>query len=57
VLVAGTERGVGEGRSKKDAEQAAARVAWGVLVDGGPEKGTEDPADMAQVERKVRDSA
>ncbi len=33
VLVAGAERGVGEGRSKKDAEQAAARVAWAVLVD------------------------
>jgi ribonuclease-3 len=33
VLVAGVERGVGEGRSKKDAEQAAARVAWAVLVD------------------------
>jgi ribonuclease III len=32
VLVAGAERGVGEGRSKKDAEQAAARVAWPVLV-------------------------
>jgi ribonuclease-3 len=33
VLVAGAERGVGEGRSKKDAEQAAARVAWAVLAD------------------------
>jgi len=31
VLVAGAERGVGEGKSKKDAEQAAARVAWAVL--------------------------
>jgi len=33
VLVAGSERGVGEGRSKKDAEQAAARLAWAVLVE------------------------
>jgi ribonuclease III len=33
VLVAGDERGVGEGRSKKDAEQAAARQAWAVLVE------------------------
>jgi ribonuclease-3 len=35
VLVAGAERGVGEGRSKKDAEQAAARVAWGDLDECG----------------------
>jgi ribonuclease III len=34
VYVAGNERGAGEGRSKKDAEQAAARVAWACLVDG-----------------------
>jgi ribonuclease-3 len=33
VSVAGAERGVGEGRSKKDAEQAAARLAWVVLVE------------------------
>ncbi|MDR3649128.1 MAG: ribonuclease III, partial [Acidimicrobiales bacterium] len=39
VSVAGAERGVGEGRSKKDAEQAAARVAWAVLVDGGDDDG------------------
>jgi ribonuclease-3 len=42
VLVAGAERGVGEGRSKKDAEQAAARVAWGVLVEGA-DPGVETP--------------
>jgi ribonuclease-3 len=38
VRVAGVVRGNGEGRSKKQAEQAAARVAWEVLVaelDGG----------------------
>jgi ribonuclease-3 len=28
VLVAGERKGSGEGRSKKQAEQAAARVAW-----------------------------
>ena len=33
VLVAGAERGMGEGRSKKDAEQAAARVAWAALAE------------------------
>jgi ribonuclease-3 len=32
VRVAGIVRGNGEGRSKKQAEQAAARVAWEVLV-------------------------
>jgi ribonuclease III len=37
VYVAGDERGVGEGRSKKDAEQAAARVAWAHLA--GRERG------------------
>jgi len=39
VFVAGAERGVGEGRSKKDAEQAAARLAWGVLADQGARDG------------------
>jgi ribonuclease-3 len=65
VLVAGAERGVGEGRSKKDAEQAAARVAWAVLVErdgdalaenvGGPGA----PADLeaAPAEQKVGDGA
>jgi ribonuclease-3 len=32
VLVGGRERGRGEGRSKKQAEQAAARVAWAALA-------------------------
>jgi ribonuclease-3 len=32
VFVDGRVRGVGEGRSKKDAEQAAARVAWDSLA-------------------------
>ncbi len=32
VTVMGVERGVGEGRSKKQAEQAAARQAWTVLT-------------------------
>jgi len=39
VLVAGAEHGVGEGRSKKDAEQAAARLAWGTLVEPGVRDG------------------
>ncbi len=33
VLIGGVPRGRGEGRSKKQAEQAAARTAWDVLVD------------------------
>ena len=33
VFVGGVERGRGDGRSKKQAEQAAARVAWAVLAD------------------------
>ncbi len=36
VLVAGEAIGVGEGRSKKDAEQAAARAAWDVLMAADP---------------------
>jgi ribonuclease-3 len=32
VHVGGTERGTGEGRSKKQAEQAAARAAWAALA-------------------------
>jgi ribonuclease-3 len=41
VFVAGEVVGEGRGRSKKDAEQAAARAAWGVL-DG--RDGVEGPA-------------
>jgi ribonuclease-3 len=33
VSIGGEELGVGEGKSKKDAEQAAAKVAWSVVVD------------------------
>ena len=33
VFIAGASRGVGEGRSKKQAEQAAARAAWAALRD------------------------
>jgi ribonuclease-3 len=35
VSLNGRELGMGEGRSKKQAEQAAARVAWEVLRDAG----------------------
>lgn len=35
VILNGTEYGTGEGRSKKQAEQAAARLAWEVLRDAG----------------------
>ncbi|HUI03482.1 MAG TPA: ribonuclease III [Acidimicrobiales bacterium] len=39
VYVAGSERGAGEGRSKKDAEQAAARDAWTALSADGDAHG------------------
>ncbi len=40
VTVAGVRRGSGRGRSKKQAEQAAARVAWEALEgDGAPQPG------------------
>ena len=42
VYVAGSERGVGEGRSKKDAEQAAARRAWAELSDDDGGGGADD---------------
>lgn len=38
VLLGGTELGRGEGSSKKQAEQDAARVAWNALV-GDPDRG------------------
>jgi ribonuclease III len=38
VYVAGQRLGTGEGRSKKDAEQEAARAAYGVLLDEKVEK-------------------
>jgi ribonuclease-3 len=52
VLIGDTERGVGEGRSKKDAEQAAARDAWAVLVDRDDEEIL-----VPEAERRVRGSA
>ena len=39
VLVGGEERGRGEGRSKKQAEQAAARAAWAALASGDGHSG------------------
>jgi ribonuclease III len=36
VVVGGDEQGAGEGRSKKDAEQAAARAAWAALAEREP---------------------
>jgi ribonuclease-3 len=46
VVLAGTERGTGAGRSKKEAEQAAAEMAWRVLAtsldeDPAGENGTD----------------
>ncbi|MPY92129.1 MAG: ribonuclease III [Acidimicrobiia bacterium] len=41
VLVGGVELGVGEGRSKKQAQQAAAQVAWAVVAEGRDEAGEE----------------
>lgn len=45
VSVDGTPRGDGEGRSKKRAEQMAARVAWAEL-SSGDDVGTEPAADI-----------
>jgi ribonuclease III len=55
VLVAGNARGMGEGRSKKDAEQAAARVAWAALVE--PDGGEVPEAARHGSEPKVPDRA
>ena len=41
VAIAGTSYGRGEGRSKKQAEQAAARVAWEAILAGAAESGEE----------------
>ncbi len=50
VRVAGTAMGRGEGRSKKDAEQAAARVAWDQLMPRlGSTEGTIDVGGGASV--------
>jgi ribonuclease III len=45
VVVAGHEYGAGEGRSKKQAEQAAARVAWEALRAARALEGTVDAAE------------
>jgi ribonuclease-3 len=45
VLVDGVARGRGEGRSKKQAEQAAARVAWHVLSTEPNGAGADAPHD------------
>jgi ribonuclease-3 len=50
VLVGGIKRGQGEGRSKKQAEQQAARVAWNELVAVLMEREGEHPG---QVEREA----
>lgn len=44
VSLGGLERGRGHGRSKKQAEQAAARAAWEVLAGDDPEVGGLDAA-------------
>jgi len=46
LFVAGRDLGAGEGRSKKDAEQAAARMAWGLMAEAaaGPGDGHGCPA-------------
>ncbi len=36
VIVAGVVRGTGQGRSKKQAEQAAAQMAWNWIFENGP---------------------
>jgi ribonuclease-3 len=48
VTVAGQEYGAGEGRSKKQAEQAAARVAWEALqADASPSDALEADTEEA----------
>jgi ribonuclease-3 len=42
VFVAGDQVGIGVGRSKKDAEQAAARAAWKVLEKAGADASTKN---------------
>jgi ribonuclease-3 len=59
VSVAGAARGVGEGRSKKDSEQAAARVAWAVLVGSDDDwvAGEVDGAAEPVIDQEVRGGA
>ena len=51
VFLAGEERGDGEGRSKKQAEQGAARVAWLQLQDElEPDELTTDPPEAIETD-------
>ena len=51
VRVGGTVRGTGQGRSKKQAEQAAARVAWaGIVAEVGTATAGAEPATEPAVE-------
>ena len=54
VRIGGTERGQGTGRSKKEAEQAAARVAWQSLRDE-PEP-TNEPEPTTETESRTADA-
>jgi ribonuclease III len=58
VMLQGTARGKGEGRSKKQAEQAAARMAWADLsgTPGSP-AGPTDAHAAGGVQRSVADPA
>ncbi|MGH9157762.1 MAG: ribonuclease III [Acidimicrobiales bacterium] len=47
VSVGGVERGRGHGRSKKQAEQSAARAAWETLADGHSDGHLDEVADNA----------
>jgi ribonuclease-3 len=49
VVVAGQRRGVGRGRSKKQAEQAAARQAWEQLAAADDPEGRRDQAGSGAV--------
>jgi ribonuclease-3 len=54
VRIGGTERGQGTGKSKKEAEQAAARVAWQSLRDE-PEPANE-PESTTETESRTADA-
>jgi ribonuclease-3 len=54
VRIGGTERGQGTGKSKKEAEQAAARVAWQSLRDE-PEP-TNEPESTTETESRTADA-
>jgi ribonuclease-3 len=50
VRVGGTVWGTGQGRSKKQAEQAAARVAWAGIVAEADHPASSEPAEVEEVE-------